>query len=369
MITVDVANDACGVGFVEILTTETGTHYAGQTIICVRDNPPSDNTECANVLGAPDTLETGDFKRVDDVAEFKMQGNSDAGSTVIVDFTVFDNDAFVNIAVSSDGASYTSVADITNADVNASLDYTFSAPVNFEYIRISHNGDDNKKFRLDAIISNYSNLVATCFKDSDNDGIDEETDLDDDNDGILDTDELGILDCTTGVSPLFGAAQGPNNYLGSDINNPAVGDSFLYTNVYAGVDAIITIVSSTDTAIVNLDITTTGLDENFQPQINHIDNNSFTEFRIDFVLTGTSTPAPGNNFVVTTIDNDVNEFVVYADGHTSNLYVDSPTEELIYSGAAISAGFSEGYISNGNVITGIPVDAPRISCGWSLFCS
>ena len=208
---------------------------------------------------------------------------------------------------------------------------------------------------------NCSTAIVTVevLPDNDGDGILDQDDLDDDNDGILDTDEQSILDCTTGVSPLFGSAQGPNNYLGSDINNPSVGDSFLYTNVYSGVDAIITIVSSTDTAIVDLDITTTGLDENFQPQINHIDNNSFTEFRIDFVISGTSTPAPVNNFVVTTIDNDVNEFVVYADGHTSNLYIDSPTEELIYTGAAISIGFSEGYISNGNVIGGIPVDAPE----------
>ncbi|MBT8375466.1 MAG: DUF11 domain-containing protein, partial [Bacteroidia bacterium] len=195
--------------------------------------------------------------------------------------------------------------------------------------------------------------------DSDNDGLDDTVDLDDDNDGILDTDEQEFLDCTSGVSPLFGAAQGPNNYLGSDINNPAVGDSFLYTGVYTGVDAIVTVVSSTDTEIVNLDVTTTGLDENFQPQINHVDNNSFTEFRIDFVESGTTTPAPVNNFVLTIIDNDVQEFVVYADGYTNDLYVDSPTNELVYSGGAISAGFSKGYVSDGNVIGGIPVNAPE----------
>ncbi len=205
----------------------------------------------------------------------------------------------------------------------------------------------------------FAYITVNPFNDNDGDGITDEDDLDDDNDGILDTDELGILDCTAGVSPLFGASQGPNNYLGSDINNPATGDSFLYTGVYPGVDAIITIVSSTDTAITELDVTTTGIDENFQPLINHVDNDSFTEFRIDFVLSGTTTPAPVNNFVLTTIDNDVDEFVTYKDGHTLDLYVDSPTDELVYTGLANANGFTQGYISNGNVFGGIGLDSPE----------
>ncbi|NND25375.1 MAG: hypothetical protein HKO00_05060, partial [Flavobacteriaceae bacterium] len=195
--------------------------------------------------------------------------------------------------------------------------------------------------------------------DSDGDGLEDYLDLDDDNDGIPDTYEQAIFDCESGVTPLFGAAQGPNNYLGSDINNPVVGDSFLYSGVYPGVDAIITIVSSTDTAIVNLDVTTTGFDENFQPQINHLDNNSFTEFRIDFVVAGSTTPAPPTTYILTTIDNDVNEFVTYSDSFTSDLYVDSPTDQLDYSGSAISAGFSKGYVSNGNVVGGIGVNSPQ----------
>ncbi|SHJ17219.1 Alpha-tubulin suppressor, partial [Algibacter luteus] len=212
-----------------------------------------------------------------------------------------------------------------------------------------------------AVPTNCKIAFATVIvlPDNDADGIIDEDDLDDDNDGILDTDELGIMDCTTGVTPVFGAAQGPNNYLGSDINNPQVGDAFLYIGVYSGVDAIITIVSSTDTAITELDVTSTGIDDNFQPLINHNDSDSYTEFRIDFVLTGTNTPAPETNFILTTIDNDVEEFVTYKDGYLLGLYVDTPTDELVHTGTATENGFSNGYESNGNVFGGIGLDSPQ----------
>ena len=96
--------------------------------------------------------------------------------------------------------------------------------------------------------------AASGNLDTDGDGVSDLCDEDDDNDGILDTDERNILDCSTGNNPSFGLAQGPNNYNGSNIADPKVGDQFLYTGVYTGVDAIVTIVSSNDTSINVLDV-------------------------------------------------------------------------------------------------------------------
>ncbi|PKG49648.1 hypothetical protein CXF54_13040, partial [Olleya sp. 1-3] len=208
--------------------------------------------------------------------------------------------------------------------------------------------------------------------DNDNDNVPDGCDLDDDNDGILDTNEQNIITCSNEESPSFGAAQGPNNYLGSDINNPEVGDSFLYNSVYTGVDAIVTIVSSNDNDILVLDVTTTGLDSFFQPQIDHATATSFTEFKIDFVVAGTTTPAPVSTYILTTIDNDVFEFVTYADGFTSQVYVDSPTNEIAYAGnPANLGGFSSGYVSDGTFITGVDVTTSQyqVAAAYSLVSS
>lgn len=184
-------------------------------------------------------------------------------------------------------------------------------------------------------------------------------DEDDDNDGILDVDEQQVLDCNDLVVPVFGAAQGPNSIGGSDPANPQVGDSFLYNNVYAGVDAIVTVVSSTDIGILAIDVpgATAGFDENFQPQIDH-SNDGFTEFRVDFVVTNTTNPAPLQTYVFTTIDNDVNEYVVYANTLTSEILVDTPTNQVSYSGSGIGLGFEIGLASDGTVINGIPLNQP-----------
>ncbi|WP_179344061.1 DUF7507 domain-containing protein, partial [Winogradskyella ursingii] len=208
--------------------------------------------------------------------------------------------------------------------------------------------------------SNQGILEITVLPDGDGDGLENSDDDDDDNDGILDINEYAIIDCTAEAVPSFGAAQGPNNYLGSDVTNPTVGDSYLYNDVYPGVDAIVTIVSSTDTAIVELDVTTTGIDSFFQPQIQHASATSFTEFRIDFVVADTTTPAPPANYTLTAIDNDVFEYVTFANGYTNNVLVDSPTNEVLYTGNPANAGgFDVGYVSDGSFVAGIAVNTPQ----------
>ncbi len=63
---------------------------------------------------------------------------------------------------------------------------------------------------------------------------------------------------------------------------------------------------------------------------------------------------------MTTIDNDVNEFVTYINGYTNTLNVDTPTSEVLYTGnPANLGGFTNGYESNGTFEVGISVDDPE----------
>ncbi|AQS94913.1 hypothetical protein BXQ17_12845 [Polaribacter sp. BM10] len=217
-------------------------------------------------------------------------------------------------------------------------------------------------------------IITVTPPDNDNDGIADDVDLDDDNDGILDTDERNLVDCNTKAAPIFSSANGPFSYNGSNVNSPTVGSQFLYNDVYPGVDAIVTIVSSTDTSIISLDVpeTTAGIDNNFQPQIQHASPTSFTEFKIDFVVADTNTPAPKTTYILSTIDNDLYEFVTYKDGYTDILQTDNPNNLNPLTGQPANAGgFNKGFISDGTLGEEIAVDKPeyQITATYALSSS
>ena len=76
--------------------------------------------------------------------------------------------------------------------------------------------------------------------------------------------------------------------------------------------------------------------------------------------------------MLTTVDNDVSEFVTYIDGTTNDLFIDTPNILNPYSNqAANGGGFSQGYVSNGTVISGIGTTDSRaqISGVYSLVSS
>ena len=192
--TATVNLNTCAAGYSPLTTISTGTFYASEAIQCIRDTKI--NTSCSTkVLGPADGQKSDDFKRVDDVAEFRMSGSSDAGSIVTIVFDQFETNLSVNIAISQDGIYYGTVADISITDLDGNGNYVFTTPMNFEYIRILHQGQDGRKFKLDAIESSYTNTEITCEKDTDGDLVVDINDLDDDNDGIRDTDE-----CTVSVA-------------------------------------------------------------------------------------------------------------------------------------------------------------------------
>ena len=202
--------------------------------------------------------------------------------------------------------------------------------------------------------------VVEASVDSDGDGIDDNIDIDDDNDGILDIyGQEDFSDCTQAASPIFGAAQGPVSISGSDSANPAVGDSFLYTDIYTGVDAIVTIVALVDGTITELDQTGAGIDSYLQPVIEYTSPDGYIELEIKFVNSGTSIPAVATQYLFTVTDQDNDEFVVF--DSTAAIYLtDTPTNLSTYSGNVIGGEYQNGFQSDGSgTAIGLDVTDPE----------
>ncbi|MDG4947016.1 Ig-like domain-containing protein [Weeksellaceae bacterium KMM 9713] len=220
--------------------------------------------------------------------------------------------------------------------------------------------------------NDVSNCIDPCTDpsglDTDGDGINDVCDLDDDNDGILDVAEQ-TLTCENAQHPVFsGTPTGLPN-----LNNPSrtssttdaqEGDRFRYSAVYVdsnnlSIDAIITVVKL-DGTIVDFDVTSSGFDTYFQPRINHNSSTSYTEFKVEFVYSNTFTLITPDNFLLTTIDNDADEFVTYIDGYSTGVIVDTPTNLTPYNNQPANAnGFSQGYVSDGNYVSGVATDTPN----------
>jgi hypothetical protein len=206
--------------------------------------------------------------------------------------------------------------------------------------------DDNTEILIGSDPLNF----ASTPDDIDADGLVNDIDNDDDGDGIDDVDEqLNILDNTGQPHLIFGQAQGPYSYNGSDIAAPKEGDKFLYINVYTGVDAIVTIdkmtVGATITELDNTDV----FDENFQPRGNYLSESDYIQFNFEFFESTTDMPIPTTQIVLTAIDNDNNEFIVFDD--TPAYYLTDENTNLIYyseSGNGIDDVFQDAYKSDGN---------------------
>jgi len=174
------------------------------------------------------------------------------------------------------------------------------------------------------------NVIVENIPDTDGDGICDNFDIDDDNDGILDVDEA--LNCNTVPSAVFGSLQGPHPEGGSDINNPQIGDSFRYNNVYSGVDAIVTFDSGVGTTIDNIDLIAGTLNDNFQPVFTYANASAFVDISIEFVFSNTTTPVDLTTYFVTVYDNDYVEIVGFDDTVVTDVYIDTPSHQNNYSG-------------------------------------
>ncbi|QWX84635.1 Ig-like domain-containing protein [Cellulophaga sp. HaHaR_3_176] len=134
------------------------------------------------------------------------------------------------------------------------------------------------------------------YTDSDGDLVGDFCDEDDDNDGILDTDEMQVQACGFYPSLSFSGATLES---GTALSSGAV---YRFSNVTTNVDALVTIVTSTpNPGITSIDDDGSNI-ANFQPILGA--DNSSVEFDFQFVTTTTSTVVEIPQFYMTAIDVD-----------------------------------------------------------------
>ncbi|MEL7192221.1 MAG: hypothetical protein AAFO96_07270 [Bacteroidota bacterium] len=99
---------------------------------------------------------------------------------------------------------------------------------------------------------------------------------------------------------------------------------YRFTDVFPGADAMVSIVAKKDARLVDLDLTTTGHENSFQPVVKltrqHKDGNrGHMDFRIEFVISGSTIPMSVGNWIATALDVDgdgyrLRESVAFAGG-------------------------------------------------------
>jgi hypothetical protein len=184
----------------------------------------------------------------------------------------------------------------TNASGNATINVTLpvTVPSGHAVCATATNLTTNNTSEFSAF--------AAAPTDSDNDGVTDDIDIDDDNDGIPDDIEDLGFDSRGGTIACTQPAmnfQSPVLVSGTALSPGAV---YRFSNVIAGIDARLTIVATdnaTITSLSNLDYTSSGFLDAFQPVID------FSGINMQFVLTGTTTPAVAiTRFGGTTYDVD-----------------------------------------------------------------
>ena len=148
--------------------------------------------------------------------------------------------------------------------------------------------------RKTGIILVLSLLVITTVysQDQDGDGVVQIDDLDDDNDGVLDVVEgFGYNIYTSkcvGEGSIF-IFKSPVLESGTALS---AGSVYRFSNVVAGKDALITVVSITNATLSNIDDDTIGIKDAFQPGLtfSNVIGSPNAEFKIEIVDSGMSTP-------------------------------------------------------------------------------
>jgi len=166
-------NSACAQGTTLVENTGIQNIYATAVIV---DNSVSNQD---NALGSDDST-TARFNNNNDELVLEMGQVIQNGSPVTVNGQNGD-DFDIWISTSATGPW-------TQTGANAQLDYTFISPADWLYIRLKR-GDNDGNEDLSFIEATQEYTVSKCMPDVDNDGIPNISDLDNDNDGLLDTDE------------------------------------------------------------------------------------------------------------------------------------------------------------------------------------
>ena len=166
-----------------------------------------------NALGNNDG-NNAKFNDEDDELILEMSESINNGDSVTINGE--DGDDFDIWVSSSATGPWTRVGN------NAQLDFTFTSPIDWLYIRF-RSSNDNSDDNLSYVDASKTVITYNCSPDIDGDGTPDDIDLDNDNDGIPDTEECEITDSGhDGSYPasdfsLNISSANPNNISGSHI--------------------------------------------------------------------------------------------------------------------------------------------------------
>jgi gliding motility-associated-like protein len=177
-------------------------------------------------------------------------------------------------------------------------------------------------------------------QDSDTDGIADASDLDDDNDGIPDTQEILKL---TGYQPLCGAAVKPDfSATPSLLRGTAkmVGAVYRISNVLSGTDALVEIEARQNISDLVLD-DNSSQPASFKPSTTTVNmplnGEAYVQYKITFVASGTENPVILGSMFANIADNDGNaghgefayftDHVAYTHLQTINMTVVNPVND------------------------------------------
>jgi len=161
----------CGSG--SVLAETISFNSVNATAVIVDNSVNSQN----NALGNDDGT-TALFNNDNDELVLEMGESINTGDEVVVNGA--DGNQF-NIWVSS-----SSTGPWTPVGSNAPLDFTFTSPIDWLFIRFRR-AVGSANVNLSFVDASKSTSTFMCVPDNDNDGVSDTNDLDDDNDGILDT--------------------------------------------------------------------------------------------------------------------------------------------------------------------------------------
>jgi hypothetical protein len=159
------------------------------------------------------------------------------------------------------------------------------------------------------------------------------------------------------LSSFFSFSQPPADYtftthsLVSGVNN-TVGAVYRFTSVKPGVDALVTITGAVNATLATLDQTGVGYGSALQPNITVPSmTTGYIDFRIDFVVAGTSTPSVQGEVPITALDVDgynfsanqrLYEFEEFNLGPMANV-------ELDFTGSDLNVTFTSNTIRGTNI--------------------
>ncbi len=153
-----------------------------------------------------------------------------------------------------------------------------------------HNTAGNENYTIDNVL--VQGVLATT--DSDGDGVPDQADLDNDNDGIPDTNELNTIASNSqppcGGETVLDFSAAAVLLSGTSLTQGAV---YRIANVTTGTDAVVTIVTTNNATVANIDNNTAD-PASFKPQtafnFPNVGDQGYIEYKIQFVNSGLFTP-------------------------------------------------------------------------------